>query len=197
VESEVAIPIVQNLVVDVPWLVRVVVGVLGLVVLFWGARIYKPALLMVSFGAGAVGAAGVLDALSARVPAMDRPEVIIVGALVAGAAVAAVAMAAHKLALLGVGALAGVAFAGAVGALFPPDTFPWWGVLIGALVGAVAMPFVFPSLLKIATPAVGAVLVAWAIGRPDQLWVIGGLWVLGALFQLGFVREPEPEEEEQ
>ncbi|MBW2256286.1 MAG: DUF4203 domain-containing protein [Deltaproteobacteria bacterium] len=196
-ESEVTIPIVQNLVVEVPWLVRLVVGVLGLVVLAWGARIYKPALVMVSFGAGAVGAAAALDALSTPMPALDRPEVVIVGALVAGAAVAAVAVAAHKLALLGVGALAGVVFAGAVGALLPPETFPWWGVLIGALVGAVALPFAFPALLKIATPAVGAVLVAWALGRPDQLWVIGGLWILGALFQLGFVREREEEEEEQ
>jgi len=197
VEPEVTIPIVQNLFVDVPWAVRVVVGVLGLVVLFWGARIYKPALVMASFGVGAVGGVAVLDALSAPLPVLDRPEVLIVGALVAGAAVAAIALAAHKVALLGVGAVSGVALAGGIGALFPPGLFPWWGVLIGALVGAVAMPFLFPALLKIATPAVGAVLVAWALGRPAQLWVVGGLWLLGALFQLGFVREREVDEEEQ
>lgn len=176
---------------EAPTLVRVAVGVLGAVVLFWGARIYKPALMMAAWGAGAIGALALLQALSGLAPELSRPLVLLVGAAVGGFAAMGLAAVAHKLALVGVGALAGVV---AVASAAEVVAVPWWALLVGALLGAVVLPLVFPIVLKVTTPLAGSVLVAWALGWTNP-WMLGGLWLVGAAFQLGFVRERKGEEQ--
>lgn len=184
-----AVDMLHQIATDSPWLVRGAVGAAGVVVLLWGARIYKAAVYLAAFGAGAIGTVAVLGLLAEQFEALAAPEVVLGGALVGGVLIALAARAAHALALLAVGAVAGVAVAGAVAGVVP--SLPWWGVLVGAVVGAVVLPLVFPLLLKVTTPLAGAVLVAWAAGWPmDPLW-LGGLWLVGVVFQLGFVRTPE------
>ena len=177
---------------EAPALVRVAVGVVGAIVLLWGARIYHPAVRLAAWGAGAVGAVTLLQALSPWAPELTRPMVLLVGAAVGGFAVLGVAVAAHKIALIGVGALSGAV---AAASLVGPLALPMWAPVVGLVVGAVVLPLVFPLLLKVTTPLAGAALVAWAVARPTTLWVVAGLWLLGVVFQLGFVRSRPKEEE--
>ena len=178
----------ENLLRDVPWLVRAPVGVLGAVVLLWGARIYKAAVVMASWGVGAIGAVALLHGLSAFAPELQAPLVLLVGAAIGGFAVMAVALVAHRLALVGIGALAGVVGTGAGAELLTLGAIPMWAFLLGALVGGVLLPWVFPLVLRLTTPLVGAILVAWAVGWPAEPLVLAGLWLLGVLVQLGFGR---------
>ena len=186
----------ENLITDAPLLVRLVVGVLGAVVLLWGARIYKAAVAMASWGAGAIGAVALLHGLSGVAPELQEPLVLLVGAVIGGFAVMAVALVAHRLALVGIGALAGVVAAGAGAEIFAVGPLPLWAYLIGALVGGGLLPWLFPLLLRLTTPLVGAILVAWAAGWPEEPLVLAGLWLVGGLFQLGFGRRRRGKEPE-
>lgn len=189
--------VLTNLAIDAPLAVRVAVGAIGAVVLFWGARIYKPALIGSAFAVGAVGAVGAVQGLALLAPEVASVPVVLIAAALGGVVVAAIASAAHKIALVGIGALLGLAGAGAVLELAPPGMLGWWLLPVGILVGAIALPLLFQTVLKLTTPVIGAVLVAWALARPENAWVLGGLWLAGTLFQLGFVRTPpEPEQQE-
>ena len=61
----------------------------------------------------------------------------------------------------------------------PPVT-----IVVATLLGALVFPWVYDQLLKVLTPAVGAVLVAWAVGHPEHLALLGGLWFVGVVLQL-------------
>lgn len=166
-----------------PWLLRVVVGLVGFVLLVAGARVYRVALLGSAFALGAVATAVGLAWAGQQVVALARPEIIGVGALVAGLACAGGASLAHRVALLAIGAIAGLGVGAGVGDLVGGAAL-LWAPLAGAVLGALMFPWVFPALLKVLTPAVGAVCLAWAAGKPDTLWLIGALWAFGAVVQL-------------
>lgn len=170
-----------------PMGLRILVGAVGGLLLIAGARVYKAGLFGSCFAAGAVGAAVGLAYSATWVDALGRPEVIGLGALVAGVAVAGVAALAHRVALLAVGGVAGIVLGAGVGDLIGGAGLVA-GPAIGALVGALLFPWVFEWLLKLVTPAVGAVCIAWAVGRPDTLWLVLVLWLVGALVQVGLLR---------
>lgn len=170
-----------ELVAQAPLGVRLLVGAAGAAVLFLGARLYRPGLLLAAFGVGAVGALGLLQVVSAWVPQALDPTTAIVGAVSAGLIGAVVAHLAHKLALVVIGALVGLTGGVVLAALI---LLPWWIVPLGAALGAIVLPWVYPHLLKVLTPAVGAVIVAWAVGKPDAIWLLVLLWAVGAVFQV-------------
>lgn len=188
-----AMPDLSAISMQAPMVLRGVVLVLGLIVLVAGARVYKAGLLSASFIAGALSALWLLGMASTQLPALGAPMVLGVAAGICGLFVMAIAAAAHRIALIGVGAVAGLTLAAAVLGMLPL-TVPvgWWWPLPAALIGAVAFPFVYRFLLKLITPAVGAMAIAWAVGRPDTLWLLGLLWVLGVLVQtmLGTGKQP-------
>jgi len=179
-----ALPMLVDLATGSPVVVRLLVGAIGAVLLLWGARIYKPALMMTSFAAGSLGAVAVLIMATAVLPALASPAVLIVGALIGGLALAGLTALVHRLGLVAVGALAGVTAAGAVVEAVTGAVGPWWAVALGAVAGAVALPLAFKGLLKVVTPAVGAVCIAWAVGLPTHLLLLLGLWAFGAVVQL-------------
>jgi len=186
--------------VESPEIVRLVVGLLGAIVLFAGARIYHQALFIACFGAGAVGGVMLLDALSGLSPELTRPVVLIAGAAVSGFAVAGLAAVVQRFALFAAGAIGGLMGVAALGDVLPAGTLPPWTLAVGVIGGAVALPLLFPLILKAATAVVGAVLVAWAIGQPAHLWVLVGLSVVGAAVQFGLVggkREEDDEADEE
>lgn len=170
-----------------PMGLRILVGAVGGLLLIAGARVYKAGLFGSCFAAGAVGAAAALAFGATWVAALGRPEVIGLGALVSGVAVAGVAALAHRVALLAVGGVAGIVVGAGIGDLFGGAGLVA-GPAVGALLGALLFPWVFEWLLKLLTPAVGAVCVAWAAGRPDTLWLVVLLWAVGALVQVGLLR---------
>jgi hypothetical protein len=180
-----------------PMLLRALIGAAGAVLLFFGARVYRPALVLAGFGAGAAGTVAAFLAAAEWVPAFAEPTTLIVGGLLGGGLLCVLTLSVHRLGLVGVGALVGAtATVSAAGLLSASPA--WWVPLAGALGGAALMPWVFPVLLKIATPAVGAVLVGWAAGYPDHPALLLGLWVLGSAVQLasGGKRRREEDEDE-
>jgi hypothetical protein len=184
---------VSQIAAEVPVLTRFAVGLVGLLLLLAGARWYHRAVALAAFVAGTVLASAAMviacDVLAVPIP----PVVMVVVALVCGGSVAGVAKMAHRLVLLAVGAMAGGTAVAALSAHVA--AVPMWGALLGMLVGALIVPWIWDQTLKILTPAVGAVAVAWAVGLPDNLLLVMGLWVFGAVAQLvgGGARAPAEE----
>lgn len=174
-----------------PHLLRGAVGLVGAILLLAGARVYKLALALAGFGVGAVLVAAGLVWGSGYVPALAEPTLVAVASVIGGLLLMAVISVVHRLGLVGVGALVGASAAGGV-ADAVSGAPPFWVPFVGALAGAIALPFLFPTLLKVATPAVGAVLIGWAVGMPTHPWLLLGLWIFGMLVQL---RSPRRERE--
>lgn len=174
-----------------PPTVRWAVGAVGAVLLLFGAKLYRPGLLLGAFAAGAIGGAGAMELLAPLAPELDLtdPRALAAAAFSTGLVGAGVASVAHRLALVVVGGLAGLlASAALVGAL----ALPWWTLLLGVGLGAVLLPWVYPHLLKVLTPAVGALVVAWAAHMLDAVWLLALLWALGVAWQIRAAR-PEAE----
>lgn len=172
---------------DAPLALRVGIGALGAVVLLAGARLYRFALFGGAFALGAVAAALALVYGAAWLPSLARPEVVGLGAVLTGALLAGGVHLAHRLGLLAVGGIVGLAAGAGVGELLTGQA-ALFAPLVGALLGAAAMPWFFESLLRFVTPGVGAVCIAYALGQPDRLWLLGGLWALGVAVQVGLLR---------
>ncbi len=83
--------------------------------------------------------------------------------------------------LVGAGLMVGLATA--VG----PDVFdgraPWYLNYVAAAAGAVGFPVVYKRALPLLTSLLGALAIAWAIGRETDLWMLGILTVVGAMIQ--------------
>ncbi len=178
-----------------PWTVRAMIGAVGAILLFAGARIYKPGLMLAAFSAGGLLVCAVLVGVGTAVPAAATPAVITIAVLIGGAAAAWIAHLAHRIALVAVGGLAGLTASAALLPWIPGA--PLWIPFIGLILGAVSFPWIYPALLKIVTPAVGAVCIAWAAGMPDTIWLLGGLWAFGAVVQLVGPSPPRDNDEEE
>lgn len=174
------LPSLTELASEAPRVVRVAVGCSGALAAFWGARLYRPGLLLGAFGAGAIGAVGALHVLAGWVPAAEEPFTVAVGSVSMGVVGAAAAHVAHRLALVVLGSLVGLV----AGVSLLGLGLPWWVVPLGAAGGAFLFPRVVHPLLAVMTAAVGAVLLAWALGHPESLPWVGGIWFLGASVQL-------------
>ena len=177
-----SVPEFVDLAMRYPLEVRVIVGIVGGLLIVGGARAYRWGLGRISFAVGALGGLGALllgvELTGQTIP----PFVLLFTAMVGGILVLMVAMMVHRLALVVIGFFAGATGAVAVASLFV-DATPLWAPIVGALSGALVFPLLFPLLLKLFTSVAGAVVVAWALGRPDNLLLIIGLWVFGVIFQ--------------
>lgn len=191
------IPDLTELALASPWTVRTTIGLVSAILLVGGARIYKPGMMLAAFASGGLVVCAALVFVGAVAPAVASPTVLTIGAVAGGAAAAWVAHLAHKIALVAVGAVAGLTISAAVLPWIPGE--PLWMPIVGLLIGGASFPWIYPALLKLFTPAVGAVGIAWAAGMPDTAWLLGGLWAFGAAVQLvgpGGTNDNDGEEEE-
>jgi hypothetical protein len=170
---------------DAPWLARGVAGAAGLLLLGFGGRLYRVALLLGAFAAGAAGSLLLLGAARDAAQLPVEPVHSLIAALVGGVVLAAIAAAVHRLALLALGALAGLVLASSLASLL---SVAWWVPLAAAAVGAVAFLLLEKALLRVVTALVGAWVLAWALGRPDAAWLVVPAWLVGAVFQTWSVR---------
>ncbi len=177
----------QEWATEAPVALRVLVGALGAVVLLAGARLAKPALSMGAFGVGALGGALAIQALATVAPEVGRPVIIAVAACVGGVGVLIAAHLALKVALIVAGALTGLVAAAALAPVLESVGAPWWSIFGGPIVGAIALPLLATLVLRVVAAAIGAVLVAWAVGLPTHPWLLLGLFALGAVVQFGVV----------
>jgi len=155
---------------DARWLVLAV----GLVLVLFGSRTYK--LLLVSPGL----IAGVLLAMEYS-PTGDQltKTGIAIGAGLVGALLMLLV---EQIALSSVGAAVTGGLALGVAPLLMTKV-EWYVPTIAALVGAIIFPMVYRRSLRLITPAVGSLAVAFALQRPWDLWLVGGLFGIGVLLQ--------------
>lgn len=179
---------------DPALVLRLAIGVVGAVVLLRGARIYRPALAMSAFGAGALGVAAVLVRLGVWVPAAAAPSALLVAALIGGVVGVVIVRLAHSAGLAAIGGLVGATAGSALAAAFAGGA--WWAGPVGAVVGAAVMPFVFDRLLPITTPAAGAALISGAVGWHSPLLAFVALYGIGVAAQIGAGRQPRQAEDE-
>lgn len=165
-----------------PAVVRGAVGFVGVVLLVAGARFYKPGLMLAAAAAGGLLTVATLSTMGELIPDMGNPRLLAAAGLVSGAASAWVAHVAHKVALVVIGALTGLCAGAAVSGLLPEA--PLWVSVAGGLAGAVVFPWLYEAFIKVVSAAVGAVGLAWAVGMPDSVWLLGVLWTVGSVVQL-------------
>lgn len=149
----------------------------GIVLLGWGAKVYRVLIVAPGVLAGVYLAAvvGELAHLTATV------SVVMTVVLAAGGAILCHFVEGLAIRVGGAGLFA------AVSALIWPlvrhGPVPFWVPLIAAIVGALVFPKVYQVLLRPTTALLGAWSIAWAVQRPDALWLVGGLAVAGTALQ--------------
>ena len=187
---------VDALASELPMVLRLTVGSVGLLLLLFGARLYNLALFGSAFVAGAAGTATLCVKLGSSVAALSGTGAVLVCGLVGGGVLAGLAKVAHRwmLVLAGgaVGLLSGLVLAAEFAAL------PVWTPVATLLVGGLGMPPLYRQLLKVITPLFGAIALVWSLGKMDSLAWLVGLWVMGALVQVrgGLGSADESEEDE-
>ena len=154
---------------------RILCIVAGVLLMLAGGRLYRLMIVTPGF------VAGVLLTTHYAPAGTDMMKVgIIVGVGLVGALIMHL-MEQTALRLIGVALMVGVATAVA------PEVFgsqePWWLNYAAGALGAVGFPIVYRRALPLITSLLGALAVAWALGRETDVWVIGILTVLGAMIQ--------------
>jgi hypothetical protein len=170
---------------DLPMLLRLVVGLIGLVLLFRGAKTYKPALMLTSFAVGSMTSVTTIWMAMGLFGVPMTSMLVLVGGLIGGLGTMWIAFMMHKMALMTIGATVGAV----VGTAFFAIVYaapPFWAPILGGAVGLITFPVFFPMFLKFFTSAAGAVVVAWALGFPSNILVVGGLWGAGLAAQVMF-----------
>ncbi len=162
-----------------PLVPQVLVGLAAVVLCLDGARATKVAVAVAAFGSGAVGAA----VLASGALGLDGLTTAVLS-LCGGVGALLLARIAEKVGLVVVGSVLGAALVGGVDQTFGLG-LPWWASLAGVVLGGLLMPRAFGWLLIVLTPAVGGGLLAWAVGRQDDLRIIGAAFVVGVVVQLG------------
>lgn len=158
------------------WDPRLLVGVASAVVLLFGVRLYTLVLVLPGFLVGVL--AGI------AVTAGTTPKTQAIAALCLGILGAGGLFMVERAAVALVGAVLVAGTVHAVLPLFLGAGAPWYIPAAAAVVGLFLVPRLLRATLRFSTPLLGAIGVAWALGRPQHLPLIGGLVVAGLLFQL-------------
>ncbi|GEM_PF-1194125 len=160
------------------------VAVLGGVALcVAGARLYRVAI----FAPGALLGLVAAEELTRGMDEGIRIGLILLAAVVGGLIAGAV----ERLAIAVTGGLVG-GWAAWVGWLsFQPREPSWWVPAAGAAVGLLLFPALFRTGLKLVTPLLGALAIAWGIGHADSLLVVAAITGVGLAIQLASGRGAE------
>jgi len=168
----------HDLLQRVPVLAPGAAAALGVLLLGWGARLWRISTIIVGLGLGA--------ALGLRIGvAVGDTTVgyVAAGALAIGLCVAFYMV--ERLAFAGLGAAGAVALLGVVWPMLrhgDPSLPVELGVgAVGLLLGGL----LHQRAVQVATALAGAGLVAWALGREGNIYIVLPLAVLGALVQFG------------
>jgi hypothetical protein len=154
---------------------RTLVVLLGGALILAGRRLYRLMLLSPGF----VG--GVMLTHHYAPAGMDTTKfAITVGAGLVGALIMHL-MEQTALRLVGAALMVGVAVAYGP-SLFDGDA-PWFVNYVAGAVGAIGFPIVYERALPLLTSLLGALAIAWALGRQTDLWMLAILTVVGAMVQ--------------
>ncbi len=160
-----------------PFGLRGLAGLVGILLALAGARFYKLAVL----------APGLLLGIAVGLllpETLEAPLRAIIAVVVAGFG-AVVCRFVEQAAVRAFGA---VVAGGLVYTAWPvvlDEPSPWWAAAAGAALGLLLFPRAFQALLKPLTALLGALALAFALGQEHNPFVIGGVALLGAVVQLG------------
>jgi hypothetical protein len=148
---------------------------IGAVLVLLGSRLYRLMLL----GPGFVG--GVLLAHHYAPAGTNTTKMaIVIGCGLVGVLLMHL-MEQTALRLVGVALMVGVATA------VSPEVFgskpPWYINYVAGAIGAVGFPMVYERALPLITSALGALMIAWALDRPTDIWMLGILSFVGVAVQ--------------
>jgi len=154
---------------------RTLCVVIGAVLILVGSRLYRLMLL----GPGFVG--GVLLAHHYAPAGSDTTKM----AIVVGCGVVGVVLM-HLMEQTAL-RLVGVALAVGATTAIAPEVFgskpPWFLNYVAGAIGAVGFPIVYERALPLVTSLLGALMVAWALGRPTDIIMLAILSVVGIAVQ--------------
>ena len=154
---------------------RTLCVVIGAILVLAGSRLYRLMLL----GPGFVG--GVLLAHHYAPAGTNTTKMAIVfGCGLVGVLLMHL-MEQTALRLIGVAITVGAATA------IAPEVFgskpPWYLNYVAGAVGAVGFPIVYERALPLVTSGLGSLMIAWALDRPTDVWMIGILIFVGVSVQ--------------
>lgn len=163
--------------------VRGCAAVAGGLLLVLGSRIYRIAIAV----PGALAGMMVASRWGLGTPESTFMLMTAAGAALGGMAALALEQLAVRLAGGLLGAWVGVVAAPSLGY----DGAELWLPAVGAGVGLFLFPRLYRTALLLLTPWLGAVALAYALGRPEEALLVAGLTVVGVVVQL-FVTRPRP-----
>lgn len=158
---------------------RPFVGLLGVILAFSGARVYRVAVVLPGVVAGIV--------LASQVP--GSPEARLVAAVALGLIGGIVLFLVERLAIALAGALLLGGLANAATPLLLHQPTPWYVPLAASLAGLMLFPKLYRAFLPAITALLGGLCVAWAVDEAQDLRIIGGVAAVGLLVQLVFRRK--------
>lgn len=155
---------------------RVAVGLLAVVLLCAGARVYRVAVILPGVLLGLLAGA-------VLAPVLPLPPgtgwMVVAGAAVVGGVAA---WAVERAVVLAAGAMVGLVAGVLAMPLFLAFT-PWWAPVVGAIVGALLGPWMYRKALVVVTSALGALALSWAAGWVPGPWNAGVACAVGVLVQ--------------
>ncbi|MBL8617190.1 MAG: hypothetical protein JNM72_16390 [Deltaproteobacteria bacterium] len=155
---------------------RALAGLLGLLLLIAGSRFYRVAIIAPGFLAGVALADHFLSGLGGALP--------LIFALLLGAGGALACHVAERVAVRLVGAVIVSGVVHAVAPLLFQRETPWWWAPVAGAVGLLLFPRLYERLLPLIGAVLGAICVAWAAGKPQEVGLIGALAAGGLVVQL-------------
>lgn len=162
---------------------RILAGAAGLLLLVLGSRVYRLAVVTPGVMAGLWIAEQVTSDASNTVQ-----YAAMIGLALAGGVLAFLL---ERFALAIAGALMGGGLADAIGPHLLGPELHWAVPAVCALVGFLAMPALFERLLPLVTAVLGALALAWATGRAQDLIFIALVAAGGLLIQILLLRRGE------
>lgn len=165
---------------------RIGVGALGVLLLLFGARYYRLVLVAPGFALGVLGGLLLTQSTTTNQQVLAALCLGLIGAT-----------ALYFLERLAVSVVGAVLTAGFVRAGLPAllgEALPWYVPVAAGLLGLLLFPRLLRGLLKVLSPMLGALAVAFALGRSGDLWLILGLSAFGSVFQLAMGTREESAE---
>ena len=171
------LPAVGDFAVAVP---RQVVALAGGALLLAGARVYRLAVVL----PGVAGGALLGFSVAGGAPPAWQLGAAACLALVGGVLFYLV----ERLAIALAGALVAGGAMHALGPLYWPGGEPWYADAAAVALGLLLFPRLYRALLPLITAALGALVVAWSVGRERDAVLIAAMTAVGFVVQLAFRR---------
>lgn len=155
---------------------QTLVGLLGVLLLVAGQRLYRLVVIAPGLAAGTMLGLDLSEghSLGVRIAAVSALAILAAFLL-------------HKverIAIAAAGAFLAVGLARVGAPLVLDSEPPWYVFAMGGALGLLLFPSLYQRLLVVITPTIGALCLAWALGRPTDLLLVGGLILAGVVVQL-------------